>query len=445
MNHRHLQSSIKAADTADRSIFSTILKFSYNLPMENVPPESCETCLRTIAAPGSPPQTQWKSVCRCDRPYAPSAQFSIDVCATCNKRVPPGATGRVECQGLCSCSPPTARKVPAYLKQSENDAITLDLAKVGMSADNFPSHRYSPIAILGDGARATVILCRDRQRGTKVAVKCFKRIAPTLQPTFDSETKKNKQLTHTSIAKVVDSGFHNNKTLYLVSEYKEGLNLEQCLAVHGVPTYDVAVKILIQTCEALMYAQKQGVQHKDIKPGNIIFLDDMNSETSVLITDFAMPKIRATEQLTESRDALYMNADEARGLEFTEKSEVYSIGCVGFALLTGRPPFQGDTALDIKNMHSLKLPPKISDLNFDAKRPNDLVEVVERCLEKDPGYRFESVPKLLERLEVFPRRVQTQIAALAAAKRRKKITTIAVAGLVVIALCAAGYFVLAPH
>ncbi len=417
----------------------------YNLNMENSSPESCQTCFRPKVEAGSQPQTQWISVCRCDRHYSPTSQFSIDVCANCKRRVAINTAGKVECPDLCTCEKPNPKKVPTHIKQNESDTLALDLASVGMARDSFPLERYTPIAILGDGARATVILARDRQRGTKVAVKCFKKIAPAMQATFQSEAKKNQQLNHTNISKIIDLGVHNGKTPYLVTEFKDGFNLEQCLALHGTPSHDVAVKILISVCETLMYAQKQGVLHRDIRPGNIIFVDDMNSEPIVLVTDFSLPKVKQSEELTEACDAIYMSADEARSVEYTEKSEVYSIGAVGFSLLTGRPPFLDGDFREIKNRHALKLPPKISDLKFESKRPKDLEEVIERCLEKDPGYRFESVAKLLERLEMFPRREQMQIATVLAARKKKKILLIAGAGAVFLIICAVGYLLLSHH
>lgn len=415
----------------------------YNLEMESPNPDSCQTCFRSKAETGSQPQTQWISVCRCDRPYSPNSQFSIDVCAVCKKRVAVDAVGKVT--DLCSCETPNPKKVPTHLKQNESEPVTLDLTSIGMSPESFPVERYTPIGILGEGVRANVILARDKQRGTKVAVKCFKKIQPALQPAFESEARKNKQLTHTNIAKLVDFGFPRDKAPYLVTEYKDAFNVEQNLLLHGTPTHDVAVKILIGVCEALIYAQKQSVMHGDIRPGNIFFVDDMNSEVSILVSDFALPKVKMSEELTDVRDALYMSADEARGLEYNEKSEVYSIGCVGYALLTGRPPFQEGTVRDIKNLHSLKLPPRVSDIKFDNKRPKDLEEVIERCLEKDPNVRFESVSKLLERLEVFPRRVQMQIAAVHSARKRKQFVRIAIAGLVVAALCVVGYLATTGH
>jgi serine/threonine protein kinase len=301
-----------------------------------------------------------------------------------------------------------------------------------------------PIGLLGDSARATTILARDIQRGTKVAVKCFKRLAPALKSTFESEARKNKELNHTTIAKTVDFGFCAD-TPYLVTEYKDGFNLEQSLSIYGTPSQDVAIKILISMCEALLYAQKQGVMHRAIKPGNVIFLDDMNSEPSISVVDFALPKVKMSEKLTVARDAQYMSADEARNLEFDQRSEVYLLGCVGFALLSGRAPFRDGTAQEIKNSHALQLPPRISALKFDNSRSKELEEIIERCLDKDPRNRFESIAKLQERLEVFPRREQMQIAKIFNARKMKKIASVVAILLVVMALGAGGYFMLVKH
>jgi serine/threonine-protein kinase len=361
------------------------------------------------------------------------------VCAKCKRRVAAVIDGEVTRQDLCTCQNPDPKKVSTHIKQNENDALTLELSNVKLSQDNFPLDKYTPISILGYRDAATVILARDKQRGTKVAVKIFKKIPPTMQSTFQSEIKKIQQLIHTNIAKIVDSGFHQDKAPYLVTEYKDGFNIEQLLELYGTPSYDVAIKILLGICETLIYTQKQGVLHRDIRPGNIIFLDDMNSEPSVSITDFSLPKVKASQALTDPIDAVYMSCEEARGLDYSEKSEVYSIGCIGFALITGRPPFQGSSALDIKNAHALKLPPRISSLRFDAQRPTELDEIIERCLEKDPNNRFESIAKLFERLEAFPRREKLKISTALAARKGKMVMVIA-AGFLALAVAAVGVY-----
>jgi serine/threonine-protein kinase len=360
-------------------------------------------------------------------------------------RVANGATGVVNCPGLCACTTPSPKKVPTFAKGNQADLISFDPSSVGLSQESYPVERYAPIAFLGDTARATTILCRDRQRGSKVAVKCFKRILPAQRSIFESEVHKNKELNHTSIAKIVDYGFHNNKAPYVVSEYKDGFNIEQCLAIYGTPSHDVAIKILIGVCESLVYALKQGVMHRDIRPGNIIFLDDMNSEPSVAVLDFAMPKIKAAEPLTDVRDTQYITGDEARNLEYDERSEVYGVGSVGYTLLTARPPFTKGSALEIKNDHALVLAPRITDVKFDNTRPKELEEIVERCMEKDPRYRFLTVQDLKDRLEVFPNRARMRIAKLLSARQQKKIAMIAGGVIAAIALCAGALALLGHH
>lgn len=413
--------------------------------MENLPNPICQDCLKPFVAEGVKPTTQWVSFCRCLRPYAPNSQFSIDLCATCKKRIFAGAPGRTVAPDICACETPAATKCPTYIKQNESDAVTLDLQSVGLSDNAFPAERYVPLSVLGDGSRAVTILARDRQRGTKVAVKCFKRMNPAAVKTFDQEVRKNKQLTHTNISKIVDHGILNSTTPYLVTEYKDGFNLEQYLAVHGVPSFDIAVKILLAIGEAIQYAQKQNVLHRDVKATNIVFVDDMNSEPSVLLMDFAMPKVKETDELTDPKDAFYLSSDETRNMDYNEKSEVYSVGCVGYALLTGRPPFMDGSVREIKNSHSLKLPPRISNIKFDASRPKDLEETIERCLEKDPNVRFESIAKLMERLEVFPRREQLQIANIRAAKKRKKLLQVAIVALIALVLGFVGFLAYGAH
>ncbi|MBX9694065.1 MAG: serine/threonine protein kinase [Cyanobacteria bacterium] len=403
--------------------------------MESPVAANCELCLRPIIAPGSAPVTQWVSFCKCNRTYSPNAQFSIDWCRKCKKRVVKNATVRVERRDLCSCNKPDPRTIPNYLKQTEHDSDELDLAAIAMTPENFPLERYKPLGILGEGPRANVILARDKSRGSKVAVKCFKGTTPDVLGSFEQECKKNAKLAHAFIAKTVDFGILNRTTPYIVTEYKDGFNLEQYLAMHGVPSHDVTVMILQRVCEALLYAQKESFLHKDLRPGNIIFLDDLNADPAVSLTDFSFTNLKLHKELASSEDAQYMSSDEARNMEYSEKSEVYSLGCVGFALLTGRPPFQTGTAIEIKNAHALKLPPRVSDLNFEKERPKDLEEVIERCLEKDSRNRFESVSKFLERLEVFPRRDKARIDAILAARKKAKIMRIAIIAVIVIVFC----------
>lgn len=408
---------------------------------EIVQPEDCPKCFRLVQAEGSESVSQWRTFCRCDRKYSPNSQYSIDVCASCKKRVVMNATGKVNHPELCGCDNPAPTNIPAYIKQNEKaEPVSLELASLGMSSDDFPIERFQPIAILGQSEFANTILCRDKQLGSKVAVKCLKTITPEIKASFEQEGKIIGRLNHPQIAKLLHTGIHNNKTPYMVTEYKDGYNLEQYLAIHDIPSYDIAVMILISLCEVSVYLQKERLFIENIKPENIIFVDDLNSEPAVFVTDINFPNLELKDRLSSVKDVHYMSSEVARNMDYSDHAEMYSIGCIGFALLTGRPPFEHASPQKIKNNHALVLPPRISNLKTESGRPGDLEEVVERCLEKDPRVRFESVSKLLERLEVFPRREKNRIALLEAAKGKQQSMRVLFIVLVVVVLGAIGYF-----
>lgn len=259
---------------------------------------------------------------------------------------------------------------------------------------------------------------------------------------FKANQKKNQPLTHPNIAKIVDIGVHGS-TPYLVTAYKDGFDIDQYIAMHGTPSPEVAIKILLGICEALKYAKTQGIMHQDLRPGNVLFIDDMNSEPSVVLTDFALPKCKFAETPLTAWDALYLSGEEARNMDFTENCEVYCLGNIGYNLLAGRAPFSGGDYQEVKNQHALKLPPRISSVKNDPQRPGELDEIIEKCLEKDPKTRFESPAKLMERLEVFPRRVQMLIDNAMIARKRAQMTKIAgIAAAAIAALSAIAFFTL---
>ncbi len=418
--------------------------------MEIATVEKCKTCFRPKPGPTNQIDSQWFSNCRCDRPYSPSTRFSLDVCDTCKQPVPPAANTMQAVSGICSCLNPAARKAPSQIKATEKDALEFDIASLRMTAANFPLERYSPIGILGDGGRATVILARDKVRGGKVAVKCFKRLPAALQASFLNESKKLQQLNHSSIVKIIDFGMSSAGTPYVVTDYKEAMNLEQCLACYGTPSHDVSTKIMAGICEAILAAQKQGILHRNIKPGNVLFYDDRNSDPTILLTDFAMYKGDVLEDAADARDLFYISADEARNMDYTERSEIYSIGSIGYLLLTGQAPFSDGNAREIKNLHALKLPPRICDAKFDNTRPKQLEALVEKCLEKDPSYRADSIAQLHAQLEALLRMQQAEMEqGLAIQKMQKALmiggTVLAIMVVLLIALGAATFFGLFKH
>lgn len=410
--------------------------------MELTSAVKCKTCFRQKAEADSATQSQWISACRCDNPYSPSSRFSLDVCANCKQCIPPDADGAVDASGLCSCSRRDAKKIPGQIKQTEQDAVALDIASLRMTAANFPLERYTPIAVLGDNIRATIILARDKVRGGKVAVKCYKKLPAALKTSFLNEAKKLQQLNHSNIVKTIDCGLTQAGTPYVVTDFKEALNLDQCIAAYGTPSHDVTIRILAGICEAVVAAQKQGMLHRNIKPANVLFFDDRNAEPSILLRDFAMHKGDPLEEAATTSDLLYMSSDEARNMDYTEKSEMYAVGNIGYLLVTGKAPFDEGEPREIKNLHALKLQKRMADIKFDNTRPKQLDELIERCLEKDPSYRFDSMPQLLERLQALLRMEQAQHAQVLAGQQLKKVLTVGGAALVVAIIATIAFFTL---
>lgn len=410
---------------------------------------NCEKCLRPIAEAGSKATTQWRSFCKCDRAYAPNNQFYIPVCNNCKRRVAGSSANNADKMNmlfLCSCSSPSPKKVPNFQKLARNDEpVVLEVETVGIAADAFPSERYTPIAVLGQNTRDDAILARDRQTGNKVAIKLFKGVAPESFAAFEQDTKKSKKLSHNNIARLLDAGIYNGKTPYTVTDYKDAFDLEQNLAINGRPSHDVVIKIMTTLCETSIYGQKEGLLHRQYKPGDVLFVDDLNAEPTVVVTDFCLPNFRAKQKWQDRSDVLFLSGDEARNLDYDERSETYVIGCIGFMLLTGQAPFIEGSPQDIKNAHALKLPPKFSAFEFDPARPKELEDIVYRCLEKDPRVRFDTVAQLLERLEVFPRREKMHVAAIEAAKKRKKLLVMGAAGVGAMIVCGIAFALFGAH
>ena len=360
--------------------------------------ENCQTCLKPQAEEQSKSTTQWISACRCNQTYSPNTQFSIPFCFVCKRRIVSDFDGTITHIELCSCPEPNPLTVPTFSdKKIDNEESELDPSSIGLGGDIFPVELYKPLGFLG----ANTALARQRNSGRKVAVKCLKGIADENLIAFEKEIKQVDRLNHPNMARIIDSGIHNN-TPYIVTEYKDGFSLEHYFDLYGKPSHDIALMILVSVCEAIAYANKEKVLHEELKPSDIIFIDDKNSKPSSIVTDIGLSRLR--EAKPSPKLFRYMSCEQARGIKHDERSEVYSIGSLAFELLTGRPPFLSNSAQDLKNEHALKLPPKISDIAFEAERPKDFEAIVERCLEKDPRDRFESVAQLYERLD----RIQTR-------------------------------------
>lgn len=364
--------------------------------------------------------TQWISVCSCDlvEGEAVSSVPRIAFCRNCSKRIVEARKGSftqwIFRSDLCGCEVPEPiatsveqgeiEIVSEIFEAQEENEVEIELAEA-----KFPKERFKPLGLLGQGAGGSVYLCRDRYLNKKVALKVLNYVSDEILVAFQSEARINTRLEHPNIARVLDFGIHEGNTPYMVVEYIAGLDLEFFIENQGPPDPEIALVILKQICDALAYAHGQGVLHRDIKAGNILFYQDSDNAPSVSVIDFGLARLSTADHVENSDTIVgtprYMSCDQARGLPYDERSEVYSLGCLAFELFTGRTPFEADTTLELVRKHALEEAPLLLNVVSDERLPEELEAVLAKTLAKEPEGRYQSVKELglaLEEIQIKP-------------------------------------------
>ncbi|SEL37030.1 protein kinase domain-containing protein [Streptacidiphilus jiangxiensis] len=249
--------------------------------------------------------------------------------------------------------------------------------------------RYELHDALGTGGMATVWRGLDRVLGRPVAVKVMNPALaqdPRFAERFAREARHAAMLLHPAIVAVFDSGTDENGTPYLVMELVDGRTLAELLADTPRLPVDRAVAITAAVCEALQVAHAAGLVHRDIKPGNIM----VAHTGEVKVVDFGIAKAGADDaQLTGTGSVLgtasYLAPEQATAAAVDGRADLYALGCVLTEMLTGRPPFDGTTPVEIawKQVSDRPAPP--SALRPDL--PPALDAAVLRLLAKEPGHR----------------------------------------------------------
>jgi serine/threonine-protein kinase len=260
--------------------------------------------------------------------------------------------------------------------------------------------RYRVERELGRGGMAKVFLGMDTVLGRTVAVKV---LAPQFADDdgfvqrFRREAQAAASIGHPHIVSVFDTG-SDDGVHYIVMEYVEGRTLAEFLAGGGRILPDRAIDIAMDVCRALEAAHAQGVIHRDIKPGNIM----LNPRGEVKVTDFGIARVTTTADTVAQTAAIlgtasYLSPEQAQGLPVDGRSDIYSLGCVLFEMVTGRPPFLGDSPVAVASKQVLEQPVPPSKLNSDVTP--DLDAVILRALAKNPANRYQSAEEMRADLE----------------------------------------------
>ena len=264
--------------------------------------------------------------------------------------------------------------------------------------------RYELHRRLGRGGMAEVFLARDQLLDRPVAVKVlFPEFAtdPAFVERFRREATAAANLNHPNIVGVYDWGESDN-TYFIVMEYVDGRTLSDILRTEGPLHPDRVADIGSDVAAALGFAHRNGVVHRDVKPGNVI----VTNAGLVKVADFGIARaITATtdDNLTQvgtvMGTAAYFSPEQARGDAVDPRSDLYSLGCVLYELLIGRPPFAGDSPVGIAYKHVHEAPQPLRQI--DIGLPMALEAIVLKCLAKNPVNRYPSAEDLRADLRRF--------------------------------------------
>lgn len=264
--------------------------------------------------------------------------------------------------------------------------------------------RYRILRKLGSGGMANVYLAEDEELGRRVAIKILNdRYAndELFIERFRREAKSAAGLSHPNIVSIYDRG-EAEGTYYIAMEVIEGRSLKELIMTRGALPVDTAIGHAKQLLEALRFAHRHGIIHRDIKPHNVLLSADqqVKNEPRLKVTDFGIARHGAS-QMTEAGSimgtAQYLSPEQARGAPVTAASDLYSAGVVLYEMLTGKVPFSGDSAIEIAMKHVTELPSPPSQLRSEI--PHELDQIVLRALAKDPEDRYQTAEEMIEDLE----------------------------------------------
>jgi serine/threonine protein kinase len=267
--------------------------------------------------------------------------------------------------------------------------------------------RYKLIDELGRGSFATVYIARDTKNNHIYAVKVMHNEFSDdgeLLARFQREAHILSQFSDHHIVRIFDYGDEID-IHYIVMDYIDGQNLKYHTLTHGPMDALRALDYARQIAEGLDTAYKHGVVHRDIKPQNIV----INSKDEVKITDFGLARSRETVTLTQSNvfmgTAYYIPPEQAEsGRSADTRSDLYSVAAVLFEMLTGRPPFEGETAVDIVIKHMNEKVPSICRIRPDL--PPEMDKFMQRAMAKSPKDRYSTPLEFVSAIEQLQQRIQ---------------------------------------
>ena len=267
-----------------------------------------------------------------------------------------------------------------------------------VAPDTIVDGRYRVLSRLGSGGMADVYCAEDTHLGRQIALKVlYQRFSQDTEfvERFKREAQSAAGLTHPNVVNVFDRGEHDG-TYYIAMEFLPGRTLKDVVTEQGPLDQTRVIDVGVQILRAASFAHRRGVVHRDLKPQNVMLDDAGNAK----VADFGIARAGASE-ITEAGSimgtAQYLSPEQAQGNPTTPQSDLYSVGIILYELLTGRLPFDGESAVSIAVQHLNDEPTPISALRPDVAP--ELEAAVMRALAKDPAMRWADADEFIRALE----------------------------------------------
>lgn len=261
--------------------------------------------------------------------------------------------------------------------------------------------RYEIHELIGVGGMANVYRCNDTVDDREVAIKILKDEYLNNEEfirRFKNESKAIAMLSHPNIVKVYDVSF-GDMIQYIVMEYIDGITLKEYIESQGIIEWKDVLHLTTQILKALQHAHESGIVHRDIKPQNIMLLQD----GTIKVTDFGIARFsdKATRTMTDQAigSVHYIAPEQARGASTDGKTDIYSVGVMLYEMLTGRLPFDGDSAVTVALMQLQSTPRRPREVNPGI--PIGLEQITMRAMQKQPSDRYTSAAEMLSDIERF--------------------------------------------
>ena len=267
---------------------------------------------------------------------------------------------------------------------------------IGRLLDN----RYEILEVIGTGGMAVVYKARCHRLNRLVAIKILKddfSQDAEFRHRFHAESQAVAMLSHPNIVSIYDVSTSDDAD-YIVMELIDGISLKQYMEKKGVLNWKETLHFAIQIAKALDHAHSRGIVHRDIKPHNVMVLKN----GSVKVADFGIARVMSQSN-TLTKEALgsvhYISPEQAKGGSVDNRSDLYSLGVVMYEMMTGRPPYDGETPVSVAIQHINGKPQMPSTLNPNI--PGGLEQIIMKVMDQDPDKRYSSAQTMLYDMDEF--------------------------------------------